>query len=232
MGSWLTPPVHPCPVRWGGCGWPKWFTSPMNHRNTRNSNMVAEQEFRTTTQTQTSQPTSSAQCVPLECADVPDECNAEQSNDPQSSQQHDEPDDWDPDAKLKLKVGDVTVTVKQRTDRQADNSRWIAWTRTTRPSDMKPCLTSSGQPHDEEEERQGCQERWCGEQPVKTVETRPEAYQCQVSDDCVGNLCGSRVICLTLSSSTQATIEIHSLLDSIDFSLSLSKARFEELNMT
>ena len=66
----------------------------------------------------------------------------------------------------------------------------------------------------------------------ETVETRPEAYQCQVSDDCVGNLCGSRVICRTLSSSTQATIEIDSLLDSIDFSLSLSKARFEELNMT
>ena len=60
----------------------------------------------------------------------------------------------------------------------------------------------------------------------ETVETRPEAYQCLVSDDCVGDLCGSRVICRTLSSSTQATIEIDSLLD-IDFSLSLSKARFE-----
>merc|ERR1712065_89952 len=35
----------------------------------------------------------------------------------------------------------------------------------------------------------------------------------------------------TLSSSTQATIEIDSLFDGIDFSLSLSKARFEELNM-
>ena len=70
-------------------------------------------EFRTTTQTQTSQPASPAQCVPMECADVPDVCNAGQSNDPQPSQQHDEPDDWDPDAKLKLKVGDVTVTVKQ-----------------------------------------------------------------------------------------------------------------------
>ena len=68
----------------------------------------------TTTQTQTSQPASSAQCVPMECADVPDVCNAEQSNDPQPSQQHDEPDDWDPDAKLKLKVGDVTV-VRQTT---------------------------------------------------------------------------------------------------------------------
>ena len=66
----------------------------------------------------------------------------------------------------------------------------------------------------------------------ETVETKPEAYQCQVSDDCVGNLCGSRVICRTLSSSTQATIKIDSLLDSIDFSLSLSKARFEELNVT
>ena len=63
-------------------------------------------------------------------------------------------------------------------------------------------------------------------------ETRSEAHQCQVSDDCVGNLCGSRVICRTLSSSMQAIIEIDSLLDSIDFSLSWSKARFEELNMT
>ena len=35
----------------------------------------------------------------------------------------------------------------------------------------------------------------------------------------------------TLSSSTQATIEIDSLFDGIDFSLSLSKARFEEFNM-
>ena len=123
------------------------FTSPINHKKTRNSHMVAEQEFRTTTQTQTSQPTSSAQCVPLECADVPDVCNAEQSNDPQSSQQHDEPDNWDPDAKLKLKAGDVIVTVKQHTEgHQADNGSWIAWKRTTRPSDMKPCLTSSGQP--------------------------------------------------------------------------------------
>ena len=65
----------------------------------------------------------------MECANVPDVCNAEQSNDPQLSQQHDEPDDWDP-AKLKLKVGDVTVSVKQHTEgRQADNSSWIAWTR-------------------------------------------------------------------------------------------------------
>merc|ERR1719444_739801 len=35
----------------------------------------------------------------------------------------------------------------------------------------------------------------------------------------------------TLSSSTQATIEIDSLFDSIDFSCTLSRARFEELNM-
>merc|ERR1712078_275894 len=35
----------------------------------------------------------------------------------------------------------------------------------------------------------------------------------------------------TLSSSTQATIEIDSLYDGIDFSCSLSRARFEELNM-
>ena len=63
----------------------------------------------------------------MECTDVPDVCNAVQSNDPQPSQQHDEPDDWDPDAKLKLKVGDVTITVKQHTEgRQADNSSWIA----------------------------------------------------------------------------------------------------------
>merc|ERR1712167_384197 len=34
-----------------------------------------------------------------------------------------------------------------------------------------------------------------------------------------------------LSSSTQATIEIDSLFDGIDFSCSLSRARFEELNM-
>ena len=100
--------------------------------------MVAEQEFRTTTQTQTSQPTSSAQCVPLECANVPDVCNAEQSNDSQQCQQHDEPDDWDPDAKLKLKVGDVTITVKQHTEgRQADSNSWIAWTRV-------PCARSAG----------------------------------------------------------------------------------------
>merc|ERR1711964_723615 len=35
----------------------------------------------------------------------------------------------------------------------------------------------------------------------------------------------------TLSASTQATIEIDSLFDGIDFSCSLSRARFEELNM-
>merc|ERR1712187_981640 len=35
----------------------------------------------------------------------------------------------------------------------------------------------------------------------------------------------------TLSSSTQATIEIDSLFDGIDYSCSLSRARFEELNM-
>merc|ERR1719324_278149 len=35
----------------------------------------------------------------------------------------------------------------------------------------------------------------------------------------------------TLSSSTQATIEIDSLFDGIDFSCTLSRARFEELNM-
>ena len=75
--------------------------------------MVAEQEFRTATQTQTSQPARLAQCVPMEPADVPVVSNEEKSNDPHSSQQHGEPDDWDPDAKLKLKVGDVTVTVKQ-----------------------------------------------------------------------------------------------------------------------
>merc|ERR1712107_846026 len=34
-----------------------------------------------------------------------------------------------------------------------------------------------------------------------------------------------------LSSSTQATIEIDSLFDGIDYSCSLSRARFEELNM-
>ena len=54
----------------------------------------------------------------------------------------------------------------------------------------------------------------------ETVETRPEAYQCQDSDDCVRNLCGSRVICRTLSSSTQVNIEIDSLLVSIDSSFS------------
>merc|ERR1711972_408969 len=35
----------------------------------------------------------------------------------------------------------------------------------------------------------------------------------------------------TLSSSTRATIEIDSLFDGIDYSCSLSRARFEELNM-
>ncbi|CAL1139161.1 unnamed protein product [Cladocopium goreaui] len=35
----------------------------------------------------------------------------------------------------------------------------------------------------------------------------------------------------TLSSSTQATIEVDSLLDGIDFSCSISRAKFEELNM-
>merc|ERR1711916_102209 len=35
----------------------------------------------------------------------------------------------------------------------------------------------------------------------------------------------------TLSSSTQATIEIDSLFEGIDFSCTLSRARFEELNM-
>ena len=35
----------------------------------------------------------------------------------------------------------------------------------------------------------------------------------------------------TLSSSTQATIEVDSLMDGIDYSCSLSRARFEELNM-
>merc|ERR1719298_130442 len=35
----------------------------------------------------------------------------------------------------------------------------------------------------------------------------------------------------TLSSSTQATIEIDSLFDGVDFSCTISRARFEELNM-
>ena len=35
----------------------------------------------------------------------------------------------------------------------------------------------------------------------------------------------------TLSSSTQATIEIYSLFEGIDYSCSLSRARFEEFNM-
>ena len=35
----------------------------------------------------------------------------------------------------------------------------------------------------------------------------------------------------TLSSNTTATIEIDSLYDGIDFSCSISRARFEELNM-
>ena len=45
---------------WGGWGVAKaTFTSPIHHKNTRNSHMVAEQEFRTTTQ-RTNQPASSA----------------------------------------------------------------------------------------------------------------------------------------------------------------------------
>ena len=57
-GSRLTPTVHPCWLRSGGCGWPMKSKSPIHHRNTRNPYMVAEHEFRTTTQTPTSQPES------------------------------------------------------------------------------------------------------------------------------------------------------------------------------
>lgn len=35
----------------------------------------------------------------------------------------------------------------------------------------------------------------------------------------------------TLSSATQATIEIDSLCDGVDFSISITRAKFEELNM-
>ncbi len=38
-GSRLTPTVHPCWLRSGGCGWPMYCMSPMNHRNTRNPHM-------------------------------------------------------------------------------------------------------------------------------------------------------------------------------------------------
>ena len=37
--------------------------------------------------------------------------------------------------------------------------------------------------------------------------------------------------CRTLSSSTQASIEIDSLFEGIDFYTSITRARFEELNM-
>ena len=35
-GSRLTPTVHPCWLRSGGCGWPMYCMNPMYHRNTRN----------------------------------------------------------------------------------------------------------------------------------------------------------------------------------------------------
>ena len=31
-GSRFTPTVHPCPVRWGGCGWPTQLHEPNNAR--------------------------------------------------------------------------------------------------------------------------------------------------------------------------------------------------------
>ena len=119
----------------------------------------------------------------MKCADVPDVCNAEQSND--------EPDDWDPDRKLKLKVGDVTVTVKQHTEgRQADNSSWIAWTRV-------PCAQSAGKMSDV---------------PVGwTLNCARHESLSQVSDDCVGNLCGSRVTCRHKVTPTSVHLDDHTL---------------------
>jgi hypothetical protein len=43
--------------------------------------------------------------------------------------------------------------------------------------------------------------------------------------------CLSQTPCRTLSSSTQASIEIDSLFEGIDFYTSITRARFEELNM-
>ena len=37
------------------------------------------------------------------------------------------------------------------------------------------------------------------------------AYQCQVSDDCVGNLCGSRVTCRHRVTPTSVHLDDHTL---------------------
>ena len=40
-GSQLTPTVHPCSLRGGGCGWPKQSTSPMTRRTQRNPHSLS-----------------------------------------------------------------------------------------------------------------------------------------------------------------------------------------------
>ena len=75
-GSRSKPTVHPCPLRWGGCGL---LTSTPTHNNEfkktqHNNNMVAEQVLRDLSVCRT------RTCVLMECADVPDVSNEERSD--------------------------------------------------------------------------------------------------------------------------------------------------------
>ena len=69
-GSRSKPTVHPCPLRWGGCGL---LTNSTTHNNEskkmqHDNNMVAEQVL--------CDLGAQSKCVFMECADVPDVNNA------------------------------------------------------------------------------------------------------------------------------------------------------------
>ena len=85
-GSRSKPTVHPCPLRWGGCGL---LTSTPTHNNEpkktqHDNNMEAEQVLRDLSVRRASVMRSLGaqnQCVSMECADVPDVSNAVRSDD-------------------------------------------------------------------------------------------------------------------------------------------------------
>ena len=76
-GSRSKPTVHPCPLRWGGCGL---LTNSRTHNNEskktqHDNNMVAEDVLRDLSVRRTSVARSLGaqnKCVFMECADVPD----------------------------------------------------------------------------------------------------------------------------------------------------------------
>ena len=83
-GSRSKPTVHPCPLRWRGCGL---LTNSTTHNNEskktqHNNNMVAEQVLRDLSVRRTSVVRSLGaqnKCVFMECADVLDVSNVERS---------------------------------------------------------------------------------------------------------------------------------------------------------